>query len=267
MKRFRKNVFDIKIILIAIIFVSVGFAFLTTTVNLNGMANVLPATWDIHFENIHNRKGVQLSAGDSAPAISGDGLSIDYSVTLPFPGDYYEFLVDVVNDGDIDAMVDTVVKSNLTTQQKKFVDISITYDNEDPLEHGYILLINQTKTLKVKVGYKSDISSSDVQEEVTTVPISIVLTYSQAEEGSYKVATFIEGYYVASKMTRLSNSYDENLNYVDNKSCKVKRFLKASELANNLTDDNIVSIEASDVPIYMWFEEDLEDEDNYGNGW
>ena len=39
----------------------------------------------------------------------------------------------IVNDGTIDAMVDSVEKSALTEEQQKYLDFDVTYDNGTPI--------------------------------------------------------------------------------------------------------------------------------------
>lgn len=46
------------------------------------------------------------------------------------PGEFYEFTVDVVNEGSIDAMIDSVVKTpELTSAQAKYIKYEISYEN------------------------------------------------------------------------------------------------------------------------------------------
>ena len=163
------------------------------------------------------------------------------------PGDYFEFTVDAVNDGTIDAMVDTVSNTGLTEDQLKYLDYKVELKNGDPLEHGYILLQGTRKTYKVRLEYKLDITEDDLPDSDQTISITFTVNYLQTDESAYTTATFKTGEEVNNYMMQISNN-DENNN--------IKGILKASSLKQGLTNDNIVSITESDKPIYMWYEED-----------
>ena len=61
---------------------------------------------DNDYENIEVETG---SVEASVPTLTGD-TSLDFNVVLDKPGDFYEFSVDVVNKGTLDAMIKTLNK-------------------------------------------------------------------------------------------------------------------------------------------------------------
>ena len=103
-----KNRLVLLIILIGSL--GLGFAFLRTNLTINGTGKIRGNTWNIYFDNINVTEGsVELSSGNTIPTI--DPISkteVTYAITLNSPGDFYEFTVDVVNAGSIDAMLDTI---------------------------------------------------------------------------------------------------------------------------------------------------------------
>ena len=77
------------------------------------------------------------------------------------PGQMYEFNVDVVNDGTIDAMIETatndIVTDTLTDEQKEYLDYSIKYVNGANIEKYDKLAAGETKTITVKLLFRQDI--------------------------------------------------------------------------------------------------------------
>ena len=70
--------------------------------------------------------------------ICGNDCKIDFEVTLSMPGDFYEFTVDVVNAGSIDAMIDTLEKTlkvnNVVVETiPDYLNFTVTYDDGDEI--------------------------------------------------------------------------------------------------------------------------------------
>ena len=47
-----------KTIIILLLLISIGFAYLTSTLDLNGITFLSKQTWDVHFENVQVKKVV-----------------------------------------------------------------------------------------------------------------------------------------------------------------------------------------------------------------
>ena len=105
-------------LLVLLVTLSIAYAALSTTLNISGNAEVSAANWDIYFDNISLDSG---SVSDVVPTIV-DGKKVTFSATLNKPGDYYKFTVDIVNNGSIDAMIDSIEKlPELTSEQAKYI--------------------------------------------------------------------------------------------------------------------------------------------------
>ena len=167
------------IIFLLLIFISIGFAYLSTQLNINGGANVRGNTWDIHFENVNVIKSLD---GNPLPTISSDGKTVDYVANLDEPGDSFVFTVDVVNEGSLDAMIEEINEPGLTEEQKKIIDVSYQYANGDPFEDKFVLLKNETKTIKVTVTFKYDIEEEDLPDENLSLDLDFNISYQQANE-------------------------------------------------------------------------------------
>ena len=120
MRRKSKN-FYILFILIVLFGVSVGYAAMSRALTINGNSEVKQNTWDIHFENVQIKKGSVTATKE--PTLENSNTSVNFSFMLDLPGDYYEFTVDAVNRGTIDAMIDSITKTpELTTEQEKYLN-------------------------------------------------------------------------------------------------------------------------------------------------
>lgn len=167
--------FFILALLLLVIGVSIGYAALSKTLNINGTSNIANnAKWDIHLTNVQVTPG---SANASKAAVI-EGDTVSFSVDLNTPGDYYEFTVDVTNAGTIDAKLSsTPTLPTLTAEQQKYVTYTITYDEggaltgNDPLNHG------QTKTVKVRLEFKKDIT--ELPTDLGTLNLNFAMKYVQ----------------------------------------------------------------------------------------
>ena len=108
-----KRKLDYMILIIMILVISIGYAIISTNLNILGSSQINAPTWDIHWENVSVKTG---SVSASNPTIDTAKTTVNYSVTLTIPGEYFEFTVDAVNAGTIDGMV-SVVSNKLNGQK------------------------------------------------------------------------------------------------------------------------------------------------------
>mgnify|MGYP006992172346 CR=1 FL=1 len=128
----RKTLYMVlSIVMVSVLTLTVVYAALSTTLQINGQAEVSSANWDIHLDNVVLNNS---SATTTAPTIT-DPKTATFSTTLTKPGDFYEFTIDVVNDGSIDAMIDSVTKTpELSANQKKYLNYEVlTFFNHFPV--------------------------------------------------------------------------------------------------------------------------------------
>ncbi len=125
-RRIRRNHFYFVIILILFASIGVGYAALTSTISINGTTQITSAKWDdVHFANC--LVGTNTSGNYAQPSITDNGTKLTISKIGLSAGTEVEYYVDVVNDGTIDARLSGLVKSNLTTEQKKYLSYTVTY--------------------------------------------------------------------------------------------------------------------------------------------
>lgn len=168
------------LLLLLIMGISIGYAALSSTLNINGNTNIKTAKWDIHFENLIKTTGSATATKDAA--IDTTKMLIEYGVKLPKPGDFYEFTVEVVNAGSIDAMVSKVVKTGLDDSQSKYITYKVTYADGTEVKEKDKLSAGDKKSIKVRVEYRTDLDSADLPTEDKAIDLSFQVVYVQADD-------------------------------------------------------------------------------------
>ena len=165
------------IVLICTFTLSIAYAALSAVLTINGNAEVVASNWNIHLDNPRVTNG---SVTKTLPVISGNTMT--FSSSLVDPGDFYEFTVDVVNDGTIDAMIDSVsVTPTLTDSQKKYLRYEVTYQNGESISSKQTLRKGSSMPIKVRVEFRSDIPVSDLPSTATSLNHKVTLIYSQSD--------------------------------------------------------------------------------------
>ena len=189
----RKNNVQL-ILLLLVIGLCLGYAYINSDLKINGTARVDHANWDVHWANIQVKTGsVSGSNVVTAPTIS-NGTTVTYSVILSIPGDYYEFTVDAVNGGVIDAMIDSMefkVNGVTATNTPEYLNYSLTYTDGIPLAENHELKANTTETYKIKVEYNPDIELSQIPASNQTLLLSFGTIYRQATSNSTPVRNYV----------------------------------------------------------------------------
>ena len=182
---------NIKIILILLVVcLGMGYAYINSDLNINGTAQVNSANWDVHWANIQVTNGsVSGTNVVTAPTIS-NSTTVNYSVILNTPGDYYEFTVDAVNGGSIDAMIDTIdskLNGATITTLPDYLKYTVTYSDGVALEANHQLLHNTTETYKVRIEYRTDIELNQLPATNQTLSLQFTVTYRQATDDAVAV--------------------------------------------------------------------------------
>ena len=167
------------LLLILLICISIGYAVLNSTLTINGKSNISKNTWDLYFDNIRIKDGsveaVEMPVIENATAVK-------FKINLNKPGDYFEFTFDVVNNGSIDAMIDSIIKElELTAEQEKYLNYTINYDNGEEIKKNDLLYKNTSKRLKVLIEYKKEINASDLPINAEILNLGFTLNYIQSD--------------------------------------------------------------------------------------
>lgn len=167
-------------IIFLLVLISIGFAYLTSTLEINGIAGIGRNSWNIYFDNVVHLTGEDLAT--TKPTTTGTNTkNLTYSVTLNKPGDAYRFNVDIVNGGTIDAMITVVSNTSLTAEQAQYVEYSVTYADETALATKNLLAKNSRDKLLVSVVYKDNVSNDELLDEDLSIDIDLSIKYEQAD--------------------------------------------------------------------------------------
>ena len=175
-------------LLILIICITLGYAALRTSLNINGVASIPNVSWDVYFSNYQNSASTNVDPTTEPSTPTGTKpTTISYAVVLSQPGDLYEFTVDVVNGGTIDANINLVSKLNGEEIDSEnpipdYLTYTITDANDQPIQTDHRLNHGVTETYKIKLLFKTDIDSEDLPSEGAVLQLDIELTATQAEK-------------------------------------------------------------------------------------
>ena len=171
------------IIIILILFISIGFAYLSASLNITGLATIKRSVWDVHFENIVNENEDVLNI-DTPAVISNNKLRVDFEVSLDQPGQEYSFYVDVLNNSTFDVALSNLSITGLDSSLENYIIPTVTYsDGITPLQND-ILKENSLETLRVSVKYNDDLDANNLPTSDSDFQLSVQLTYIQADSNS-----------------------------------------------------------------------------------
>ena len=127
---------------------------------------------DVRYENINvltkNTGKAKLSDSD-----------VNFEASLQKPGDYFEFTVDVKNYNNYDVLISDFEKSILTDEEKRYLDYKVVYSDNSQIELGQVLKSNETKTIKVRLEYKYDITADDLPKSDSNTNLFLNMSFSE----------------------------------------------------------------------------------------
>lgn len=168
--------------LIILLFLSIGFAILSSNLSIGSNIAISNASFDVHFEdatiygtNINNL---------SNPVINNAGDTITMNVDLDKPGDYVTITVLVVNSGTIDAELNEILATTLTTDESQYITYTYSYFDDSSLTVGDLLRSGRKRLVKITCQYKFDVNDFiDIDEK----SVSLSLKYIQPNSYNEKV--------------------------------------------------------------------------------
>ena len=183
-KERRTKALVIVVLLVVIAGLTVAFAALSTTLNINGTAYLDAAKWGIRFENLSsptkigsaNVTGTAKIEETKAAEITG------MNVSLSIPGDKIVYTVDLVNKGTINAKIDNIEKTVLTSEQQKYLTFKVTDKNGKEISQDDILSAGETKSLTITIEFIKDLTKEDLPKQTSTISLSYKLNFVQTDE-------------------------------------------------------------------------------------
>ena len=181
------------ILVILLLMVSVVYAALSSTLNINGTSKIAATSWDIHFENVQATSNSTVTPSVAPSALPENKVvSLTYDVQLADPGDVYEFSVDVVNGGTLDGMIELftstikvgdgpeeVVSSSTIPS---YLSYSVKYSDNSDIQVNRSLNASTSRTIIVHVELKDDITAEELAElDGTTISLKLGMSYKQKD--------------------------------------------------------------------------------------
>jgi hypothetical protein len=195
-KKKKRESLIIAILLLLVLTIGVGYASLSRSLTITGKSKISAQTWDIYFDE----SSISATQSDTTTVTTKPTVSVDssgyktqitYDVTLSQPGDYYEFTVNLVNNGSIAAeLSENPTITTIDSDASKY----FTYTVEEVTSSGNQTITKDNfkldaasgstptkKTIKVRVEYKSDINVSDLQTVTKSFDnLTFELSFKQA---------------------------------------------------------------------------------------
>lgn len=174
------------IILILVLSISIGFAYLSTTLNIAGLIGYKGNSWNIYFDN------VQMIINDvngNKPTINNDKDTVNFNINFSEPSEEFKFSVDVVNAGTIDAMLGELIRTGIDSNNQDYIDYTVSYPNGDSVAVNDLLSHGTKVRIIVDVVYKY---STERVAPAGTGNYSLTLKYIQANDNAHPVDTYFE---------------------------------------------------------------------------
>jgi len=146
----------------------VGYAAFSTTLNINGTANI-SSTWNILITDITSNPLSGNASNASEPTGKGT-LTATFNTNLVSPGDSMEYNITVSNQGTLNAVLSKITVSDGDNPAIKYTVSGL--QQGDPLNAG------ASATLTAKVEYV-DIAEGQGQPESTESSLTVTLDYVQ----------------------------------------------------------------------------------------
>ena len=179
-----KKRISIFLFLIILLSISIGFAILSRQLNIFGTSNIFASSWNIHWDNVANEKGIipvkSAYIKDEAKTL------VEYEVNFTDPGDYYEFTVDAVNEGTMDAelvIIESKVNKKDVSTLPSYLEYSVKYADGTEPQIGDVLAkkvgdVPGRKTYKVKIYFNEETFTEEMLENMPDNGLDLVFTFS-----------------------------------------------------------------------------------------
>ena len=213
-----KNKDNSKISLITLLIVfcvalSIGYSALSTTLKINGVANVDGMSFKIEFQNLSEASLTGNAVKITDPVISEDKTELkSYNVNFLDPGDSISYTFQIANNGTINAKLSEILKDTIScegygngeqatidannvcanleytlkyaNEEKHYNDNNLNVSMSNDIEVNDVLNAGDVKDMILTLKYKSPVDGATIEEPQDDVSISglgISLTYSQVK--------------------------------------------------------------------------------------
>lgn len=157
-----------------IVFMSIGFAALSSQLKINGNATISD-TWNVQITNIEKKEASTGATATSDPTYTA--TTANFNVSLKEPGDYAIYTVTVKNTGSLDAVLTQITENE---GEGGSAAIKYTVTPGAGSEQGSTLAkTNGIHTFDVKVEYLSTAVGENAPDANASKSLSVTLDYNQ----------------------------------------------------------------------------------------
>ena len=191
-KERRTKALVVVVLLIVVAGLTIAFAALSATLNINGTAYLDAAKWGIRFENLSSptKIGSATTTGTAKIEETKAAEITGMNVSLSTPGDKVTYTVDLVNKGTINAKIDNIEKTVLTSEQQRYLTFKVTDKDGREVSEGDILSAGETRNLTITIEFIKDLTKEDLPKQTSTISLSYKLNFVQTDE---KVTSVSQG--------------------------------------------------------------------------
>lgn len=216
-------------LVLCLLVIGVAYALLQTTLNIKGTMGFVSSSWNIYFDNIViDSNSVEAVVVPSINA--SDKTKLNFSVQLSKPTDYYEFEVDMVNAGTIDAIITDIRLTGVPDELREYVLYNVKYTDGSSIFVGDYLKASTTKGIKVRIEFNKNANISSLLDNYETdgsltdaiLPFDLEteITFEQkskenVSEEKSKVDVKILGNKMTAYMDNTASKYVSNENGID----------------------------------------------------
>ena len=177
-RKFKNNI--LLLFLLILLGLGTGYAYLNSSLYINGTSIISANVWDVGLDNLNISTGSVVAI--SEPVINDTEST--FSVKLENQDDFFEFTFDVVNNGDYDAKLGSLIETTgLTEEQEQYFDYTFAYQNNESIQVNQLIKKDEFVRLKSRVEYKETVNVVSVPESAKTLNLGFSLNYD-LDDGS-----------------------------------------------------------------------------------
>lgn len=232
MKKFKKRYLLIVLLLCC---VGVVYAMLISKLSITGGGKIKGNDWSVVFRNINESNG---SVEGTANVIGSTGIS--FNADLDKPGDYYEFSVDVVNNGSIDAMVSNYSFEG-TSDIEKIIKFDVSYIDGVEINKLDRLASLEEETLLIRMEYRKDVDPSDLNQEDIEINVKFEMDYVQDDGSSQERLKSLKNNMITEVKNVNGLVFNKTISSGEEGVYKLNNgyFFRGGEINNNVVIDNV----------------------------
>ncbi len=178
---------------VAVLGLTVAFAFISTSLKINGSGTFKGGEWDVHFDNLSEAKIIGDAKEVTKPQITDGGITInDLNVSVLKPMDKIVYTVDVVNSGKMTAEISSIQMTWLTPEQSKYIKFSANYSNGNDISEKDVLKAGQKETVTIIIEYKKEVTADQAPKEPLVIDLSLTINYIQSDSAGGDIPPIID---------------------------------------------------------------------------